>query len=595
VYRGNIDLTYISQYTSLNIKLLRKNQVIKRFSQSAIFPYFTLLVFFVPLLLFNGEQQSLMAHDEGYYALQARWIWEKGDWVTVQWWGEPAYDRTIGTQWLIALCYGLFGINETSARLPSIIASTLSILLTYKIGCILTNRRIAWLGCLVLAVTPLWLQYSRMAGQDAVLVFLQLLGIWALLEAENSHRLNKLHRLLWGILAGSTFGLGYLIKGFMILLFPIALLPYLISKPHTVETELIRSLPTTPLKNPGIYIGLILGAIPVLAWFWASWLRYGALPFQQLFGKLLYLGTADTYNPGPLYYLWNIPANAFPWPLFSLIGAVLFIRKLIQKYYKKNTNINTYNRPLLLLGYPLIFFLLLSVFKTRTLYYPLQLMPFMALFAGSALDWFVSVYQHRQSRYRWLGATLSYSFSGLGMLLILATIVINLRMFGVNVGEDIRAYSNIALIVGCGWLLLGFFWWYGNKGKNLHKLSQQWLATWLIVPWFAFASLGLWGFLGNRAPSFRTDFFQPTITKTLNAHPINFVLQESLNGEEQKTLILLSFYTPKLGGQFKKLSQLPPSSYVWTSPNIPLESSPNYQILGNVKEWRLVNIKISGD
>ncbi|NJL09199.1 MAG: phospholipid carrier-dependent glycosyltransferase [Calothrix sp. SM1_7_51] len=172
--------------------------MLTRAQQSAIFPYFSLLLFFVPLLLFNSGQQSLMPHDEGYYAVQARWIWEKGDWTTVQWWGELAYDRTIGIQWLIAFCYGLFGINETSARLPSIIASIASILLTYDIGCILINRRIAWLGSAILAVTPLWLQHSRMVGQDSVLVFLELLGIWALLQSEKKIRKkNSLGDISW--------------------------------------------------------------------------------------------------------------------------------------------------------------------------------------------------------------------------------------------------------------------------------------------------------------------------------------------------------------------------------------------------------------
>ncbi|NJL09200.1 MAG: hypothetical protein HC908_00115 [Calothrix sp. SM1_7_51] len=63
--------------------------------------------------------------------------------------------------------------------------------------------------------------------------------------------------MLWGILAGSTFGLGFLIKGFMIFLPGVAIFPYL----------LLTLRHKRHLTNPGLYLGLILGAIPVFIWF----------------------------------------------------------------------------------------------------------------------------------------------------------------------------------------------------------------------------------------------------------------------------------------------------------------------------------------
>ena len=34
----------------------------------ATFPYLSLLVWLIPLLVFNSQQQNLIAHDEGIYA-----------------------------------------------------------------------------------------------------------------------------------------------------------------------------------------------------------------------------------------------------------------------------------------------------------------------------------------------------------------------------------------------------------------------------------------------------------------------------------------------------------------------------------------------
>ena len=63
---------------------------------------------FLPLLIYFGKR-SLIAYDEGFYALQARWIIEKSNWVGPIWWDGVISDRTIGIQFLIALSKKFFG------------------------------------------------------------------------------------------------------------------------------------------------------------------------------------------------------------------------------------------------------------------------------------------------------------------------------------------------------------------------------------------------------------------------------------------------------------------------------------------------------
>jgi 4-amino-4-deoxy-L-arabinose transferase-like glycosyltransferase len=543
--------------------------VLKRIQTATVFPYLSLLAFFLPLLLLSSGQQSLTPHDEGYYAMQARWIWQNQDWVTMQWWGDLVCDRTIGIQWLIALCYGLFGIHETSARLPSLIAAVISLLLTYRLGAMLVNPRVAWLGSAILAVTALWVQYARMAGQDSVLVCLELVGIVALLQAE----IQPQQKFYWGLLAGSTFGLGFLIKGFMIALPGVAILPYLMAQ-HRRHQHLL---------NPGLYGGLVLGAIPVLGWFWANWQRYGSEPFQQLFGKLVYLGTSDTYNPGPFYYLWNIPANAFPWPLFCLLGYGLV--------WAKTSKPN--HRHCLLLSYPLILFLLLSIFKTRTPYYPLQLMPFMAIFAAIGLEW---LSRWTSPRKAFLVKLLSYGFAALGLGLLLAATMVHFSWLGIQLDPADRVYAYLVMPLGLSWLGLGIVCFWGHsrqQGRDVASpllsspsLPQKWLATWLLGPWLSLALAGSIGLLGDRSPYIHVALAQPDIHQTLQANPVNFVTQAEMDGAEHKTWILLSFYTPQLGDRFSNVEDLPPSAYAWLSPKI--ESGPKTRLIGTLREWQLV-------
>ena len=66
--------------------------------------------FFIPVIFYFGKR-SFIAFDEGFYALQARWILDKGNWTIPLWWDEYVLDRTIGVQFLIAKSQEIFGRN----------------------------------------------------------------------------------------------------------------------------------------------------------------------------------------------------------------------------------------------------------------------------------------------------------------------------------------------------------------------------------------------------------------------------------------------------------------------------------------------------
>ncbi|MEO0853060.1 MAG: glycosyltransferase family 39 protein, partial [Cyanobacteria bacterium J06648_11] len=322
-------------------------------------PYLTLLLWAGIPLLVRSSQQSLMGHDEGWYAQQARWIVESGDWMTQQWWGEPIYDRAMGIQWAIALAYKLFGVSDAIARLPGMLACLAAILLLYDIARRCVPDPVAWWGAAILAATPIWMQAGRLATQDVPLTAIELLSMWALLQAE-SHPARQSE---WRWLAGAAFGLGFAVKSFMVVLASVALLPYLLGD-HRRHRHLLA---------PSLYVGLGMGLIPVALWLGLSVDRYGILPLENLFGLLFQLSREDFHNAGALYYFWNVPANAFPWPFLALPGIALAVRQ------------SDYQRKWLWIGFPLTLFVLLCSFKTRTWYYPLQLMPFASVLAAVTL------------------------------------------------------------------------------------------------------------------------------------------------------------------------------------------------------------------
>ena len=82
------------------------------------------LFIFIPLIFYFGKR-SYIAFDEGFYALQARWILDKGNWIIPFWWDEYVLDRTIGLQFLIAKSQEIFGRNMFAAYLPTTTAAIL--------------------------------------------------------------------------------------------------------------------------------------------------------------------------------------------------------------------------------------------------------------------------------------------------------------------------------------------------------------------------------------------------------------------------------------------------------------------------------------
>jgi 4-amino-4-deoxy-L-arabinose transferase-like glycosyltransferase len=553
-----------------------------------------------------------MPHDEGYYAMQARWIWETGDWLTPQWWGTPIYDRTIGIQWAIALAYHLFGLNEFSVRLPSAIACIASVLLTYEIGKILFDRQIAWVGAALLMLMGLWVNEAHTAQQNTALVAIELLGIWALLQiaARSTSLSSSPHGLTiqadvprsiavmgkishstsaswgWGIVAGATVGLGFLLKGFMIFVPLVALLPYAIDR-HRYRTF---------LTNPGIYLGLILGAIPTGLWLILSCYQYGSIaPARELIEKMLLLSQTDTYNPGPFYYLWMMPLNIFPWALFSAIGAFILWRRLLPLNY---ANLS------LSLGYPIALFILLSLFRTRMIYYTMQLLPFMALLAAVAFSQFGRISRHDSPRWYRFVTWLNYAFGGLGFVLALAglLVAIYLPIAGVTITPEIRSYALPSIGLGGGWMTIWICWQRWQRGG-----IPYWLASWLMPAWFAVMSIGWQGGFADKSPDFRTAFDRLKIEQSIGDRPVNLFVDTAeakgfkqnkqqddvLSLEDHKTAILLSFYTPHLGKRITNFTDLPMQSYAWTL-NISPQLSIQTRTIGKVQGWQLIQ-KIGSD
>ncbi|MEB3294362.1 MAG: glycosyltransferase family 39 protein [Synechococcales bacterium] len=538
----------------------------KQFRASGFYPYITLLLWVGVLLLCRSGQQSLMAHDEGIYATQARTILQTGDWITPQWGGGFSFDRTIGIQWLIALSYLVFGVSEDTVRLPSVIAFMASVCLIYRLGLLLLTPRLAWLAAAIFSVVPISLQYARLGTQDTVLVCVELLGIWALLEGEHQKKRSL------SLLTGAAFGWGFLIKGFMIIPATIALFPYLMGS-HRSHRHLF---------NPWLYGGLLLGSLPVLGWLAGAIAQYGMAPVQELFGKLFHLKQQTYQGAGPFYYFWNVPINGFPWVLVGLVGGILAV---CNQTYQALLN----QRWLLLIGFPAALFLELTLFGTKTHYYPLQLMPWFALMAAIAIHHCTAYYL--QDRRSLLLGKISQFLTEFSLLLLLAGFSVLSGWFKLD-HPDASKIAVVVLVLAMGWLMPGVLW--GQRSStNQPTLVNHWIASLLLAPWLALSLLGLTGLWGNYNPELKTFLEQPAIAQTLKTQTVHFLVDEAqLSREDRKRYLLLTFYTHNLGQHWDQPQQLLPESYVWVAPLFPMP--PNSTVVNTHVNWNLIRTAALG-
>ena len=505
---------------------------------------------------------SLMAYDEGYYGAQSRFMLDSSQWLVGLWWGEPGYDRGVLLNWLMVAGYKVFGVGDRMVRIWSALACFAALLFTYDVAKIITGKRyLGFLTAALLMLFHLWFKFAHLGTQDMLLVSFELCGIWALLKAEQWP--DKKTAL--GFCTGLMFGLGFLTKTFMIALPAIALLPYLI-----FEQRRHRHL-----TNPGLYAGLLASIGLVSLWLWASVNQYGDLVFESMFGKLLQLG-AEPYHSsdGPFYYFWNIPANGFPWPLFSLIGAWLCWQERHQP--------NPYRW---LLIYPFILFGLLTSFSTRTPYYTLQLFPSMALFGAIALHRLATQPAKLPRR------LLSYLFGAFGLLLLLLgsaiafiPLLISPSPFITDFLAEAAPYTPAAIVLGLGWCALPF----------TQRHPGNWLAAWMLPAWLALGATGLSGLMGDYSPELEADLAQPAIAAVITTEPIDFITSTDWsNPEDYELFTLLSYYTPTTGKLYHSFGDLPSTGYAWLAANAnPTEvaSERSYRTVGNVQGWALIEL-----
>ena len=511
--------------------------------KSKLLNKFSKLILFLPLLLYFG-QRSYIAYDEGFYALQARWIIKNNNWIIPMWWDQYVVDRTIGIQYLIAKSQQLFGQTSFAAHLPTTISAGLILFLTYKLHQELISKKDAIYSSLILASTYIWLDFAHLANQDMIFACLVTLGIYSITKLKQSQNYSYL------FIFGVWIGLAFMMKTFLIAIPLLALIPELVFQRKLFNKEFF-------------WYGIIFGFLPFVIWSISisQYLDKNIIFF--LFDKFNNLSTTNNFTNPFYYYLWNIPLNFLPWSIFSIIGIIYQIKT------KKKIDY-------LLVYFPILFIFILSLFSTKTPYYVLPISPILSLNAFIGLKELIQT-----NRLKFLLIEIA---SKVIPILIFITIFIYFLIFKESINLNFKEET----LIITGLLLSSII----LISINYSKKSKFLLLSIIISPYLFGLFIVQSGLLTDRSRTLRETIEFIISKESLSKTPISVVGFQNIDNNAMSKLIKISLLTPNLGEGIKDLKDLKPKEFAWIiEPQNSNIISKQYEIIASdnsLNPWKLI-------
>ena len=507
------------------------------------FKYLFKIIIFFPLIFYFGKR-SYIAFDEGFYALQARWILEKGNWTIPLWWDQYVLDRTIGFQFLIAKSQEIFGRNMFTAYLPTTAAAILMLFITYKLHEELFKKKYAIVSPLILSTTYLWFDYSHLATQDIIYSCLVTIGVFSLVKIKSKE--NKFYILLFGI----WIGLSFMMKTFLVFVPLLSLLPYLYIKKDL-------------LFNKVFWFGLFIGCVPFLFWGLSinSYLEKNIIFY--LFEKFTILSNKNTFSNPFFYYFWNIPTTYLPWSIFAIIGTIRNLYKSEEKKY-------------ILSIFPLILIGILSIFSTKTPYYTLQISSILTLNAYVGID-----YLFKSKRFKQVFIFVTSKI----IPLFIISLTFTYYFFFKNI-NNFNFRENTFLIIGL--LFFGLSWSFIKHKKSFQEI----LITLIIGPYLFFSFLLQSGLFTDRSRELRETMENISSLDIVKNKEIKVDKSGINNSKSQSKIIRISLLTPILGEGLESMDQLKQSELAWTTEFKEIKNSNYaYQVIYEneiLNPWKLI-------
>lgn len=190
---------------------------------------------------------------------------------------------------LTAGSYGVFGVSVASARLVSVIFSLLIVVVVFVLASKAYNRKVAFLGSIILATMPGFIYQARFALLDIPLL---LFFVASMLLFYSWLKTGKNSTL---IIAGLVLGAGVLAKYQAVVagLVMLAALPWLFYRNKTFKAKISRF--------PLIGLSVAIIVVPILWWIYQSGIFWQWISLLQ--NSDMQTNVYSVRFPQPLFYL----------------------------------------------------------------------------------------------------------------------------------------------------------------------------------------------------------------------------------------------------------------------------------------------------
>lgn len=274
---------------------------------------FFLLLFAFAAVLFLSDiwiyKQFVRA--ESYFAFGSRLMIEHGNWLTPHAPDELPLNKPPLTYWLIGFSYKLFGANYGSSRLPSVVAALLVLALVYVLAIRFGGKRVGLISVAMLALSPLFLSFARMAMSDMLLTLCVTASLAVFIFTLSKQGSSSQGLALLGYIA---LALGVLAKG------PVAV--GLVAAP--IGLEMIFRRNRTDLKKLRLVPGWFLFLLIAAPYFLIVYATEGAKPLRFFFlGENLQRFTGSLYGASgrSVWYLCVAFLGSFaPWSILVFVA-----------------------------------------------------------------------------------------------------------------------------------------------------------------------------------------------------------------------------------------------------------------------------------
>ncbi len=262
------------------------------------------------VLLPTLSTTSLWDPDEGRYAVCARTAINQGHWIIPYYDGHPRVVKPPLMVWLVAASSMAFNhgeVSEWSARLPSVVAAVLTVLVTFLLASILgLEPWMAFLAGLVLLTSHLFCKQGRFAITDMVLLFFLTSSFLCFAMGHGLGLATPNRR--WFIAMYLFWGLATMQKGPAVgLALPVlVILVFLWS-----SSELYR---LGEILHP---YGILLYLLIVLPWPLAVGKDY--LKAFLWDNNVKRFASNPGWRSSPFFYLSNLPFQFMPWSPFLIL------------------------------------------------------------------------------------------------------------------------------------------------------------------------------------------------------------------------------------------------------------------------------------